>query len=71
MSWREHAADVDESYRRWSSAPRCDEPLRFAAYIAALDREETSAGAYQRSLDDLERWLPGLSAWPGDSNGVT
>ena len=30
----------------------------FAAYIAALDQEQTAAAMYAESISELERWLP-------------
>ena len=30
----------------------------FAAYIAALDHEQTAAAMYAESISELERWLP-------------
>jgi hypothetical protein len=60
IGWREHAAAVADAYLEWSVASPAEEPLRFTAYIAALDREENAAGAYARSLVELERCgLPG------------
>ena len=58
MEWREHADAVAECYERWSVAPGSERRLRFAAYAAALDREEIAARAYAESLVRLARWLP-------------
>ena len=66
VEWREAGAEVAEVYRRWSVAPPADEPAWFAAYTAALDREEASANAYAQSIGDVERWLPGWGGHPGD-----
>jgi hypothetical protein len=30
----------------------------FAAYIAALDQEQTAAAMYAESISERERWLP-------------
>jgi hypothetical protein len=34
------------------------EAVRFAAYLAALDEEQTAAAVYAKSIGELERWLP-------------
>jgi hypothetical protein len=56
--WREHADGVADSYERWSAASRSERGLRFAAYAAALDREEIAARAYAESIVRLAQWLP-------------
>jgi hypothetical protein len=45
VSWREEAAAVRGAYDRWRVAHLPDLPLAYAAYRAALDREEHAAGA--------------------------
>jgi hypothetical protein len=50
VDWREECRFVWDAYRRWSSACRADAALAFAAYAAALDREERAAAAYARRL---------------------
>jgi hypothetical protein len=57
LEWREHADAVADSYERWSAAARSERGLRFAAYRAALDREEIAARAYAESIVTLARWL--------------
>jgi hypothetical protein len=44
VSWREEAAAVRCAYEHWQAAQEADEVLAFAAYHAALDREELAAG---------------------------
>lgn len=44
--WRNASATLEEAYRRWSSAPEPDRGLAFAAYRAALDREECASIVY-------------------------
>jgi hypothetical protein len=45
VSWREEAAAVRGAYDQWRGAHQSDRPLAYAAYRAALDREEQAAGA--------------------------
>jgi hypothetical protein len=45
VSWREEAATVQMAYDRWQAG----EALAFAAYRAALDREEQGAKALRES----------------------
>lgn len=51
VAWREESVRVDTAYANWRGAPSGDRPLLFAAYLAALDREETAATDYQRMID--------------------
>lgn len=63
VAWREHAAVATDAYGEWSAAPTSEKAPRFTAYLAALDREEASAGSYAVAVADVERSLPhGLSA---------
>jgi len=57
VDWREEAQATSDAYRRWARGPADEETGRFAAYTAALDQEEASAVAYERSNTELERWL--------------
>jgi hypothetical protein len=57
VEWREELDASDEAYRGWREAPSSEEPWRFAAYIAALDREQAAADSYAASITDLLRWL--------------
>ncbi len=50
VNWREACAEVASAYQRWSVAARRDEALTFSAYLAALDREERAASAYQQAI---------------------
>lgn len=43
--WRTRCEEVRGNYERFSSAPRADRALAFAAFEAALDREESAAEA--------------------------
>lgn len=51
VMWREEAAGVGEAYDSWTIARGDGGSLMFAAYLAALDREERAAGEYQRFVD--------------------
>ena len=48
--WRQKSAAVEEAYGRWSCAPEADRALAFAAYKAALDREECASVVYGNHL---------------------
>jgi hypothetical protein len=52
-AWREECAHLDVAYRRFSIASPPDRPLAFAAYIAALDREESAARVYADQIDHV------------------
>jgi hypothetical protein len=51
VSWREEAAGVQSAYVHWQAAQEPDESLAFAAYRAALDREELAAGMLRESAE--------------------
>jgi hypothetical protein len=38
--WMDECKDVQEAYERWANAPTGEASLAFAAYCAALEREE-------------------------------
>jgi hypothetical protein len=46
IDWREECAEVWSAYERWVRAPEIDDAGAFAAYRAALDREECASHAY-------------------------
>jgi hypothetical protein len=48
--WRMSCTSVWAAYRQWSSAPKTDAELAYAAYTAALDREDASASVYSRLM---------------------
>jgi hypothetical protein len=54
VSWREECATVENAYRNWLRARREDRSAAFAAYSAALDREEYAAAAYRRLVEDAQ-----------------
>ena len=47
LTWREESAAVGTSYRIWTVAVRPQRDSAFAAYEAALEREELAASAYR------------------------
>jgi hypothetical protein len=49
LAWVDAADDAHEAYLAWRDANRVEGSLAFAAYQAALDREETAACALQRA----------------------
>ena len=55
--WRDECSTVQAAYRRWRSAAGADSTFAFAAYAAALDREERAAVQYQAALREGERLL--------------
>jgi hypothetical protein len=48
--WREACTEVHEAYERFSEASRADRPAAFAAYFAALDREQQAATTYREQV---------------------
>jgi hypothetical protein len=46
VAWRTACRRVDETYRRWATAPEAQRALAFASYRAALDLEEESANRH-------------------------
>jgi hypothetical protein len=50
VAWREETGTVETAYRNWLRVDRQDRDLAFAAYCAALDREEYAAAEYERLI---------------------
>ncbi len=50
VDWREECLSLWSAYQLWSSVPSPDRALAFAAYRAALDREEAACQAYAAHL---------------------
>jgi hypothetical protein len=46
VEWREECIVLWEAYERWKAVPPAETALAFAAYRAALDREEWAAHVY-------------------------
>jgi hypothetical protein len=57
LDWRDECAAVADAYRNWSNAVASESALSFAAYVAALDREERAAGQYELVLGKAHRVL--------------
>ena len=55
LDWREETAAVTDAYASWTGASADEEGRRFAAYAAALDREEAAARGYADALANGER----------------
>jgi hypothetical protein len=55
MHWRNAAAAVGDAYRVWRRAPAAREAAHFAAYMAALDKEEATATRYAMAVMNLDR----------------
>jgi hypothetical protein len=51
--WREECAALRASYDRWRDAEPHGEPFAYAAYAAALDREERAAVVYRDCADRI------------------
>jgi hypothetical protein len=71
IDWREGERGVADAYARWTDAPRAEQPMRFAAYNAALDREEAAAKDYAESIGELARWLARHGAPDGNRQDGT
>jgi hypothetical protein len=56
VDWREECEAVRDAYTSWLSAPPEEGELPFAAYGAALDREQSAAAVYRIALGRLERF---------------
>jgi hypothetical protein len=57
VEWREECDAVRATYERSSRTAGVDRTMWFAAYNAALDREECAAGAFAASVRRLGRFL--------------
>ena len=55
MDWRADAAAVADAYSVWQRAPAAREAANFAAYMAALDKEEAAAARYGMVVKNLDR----------------
>jgi hypothetical protein len=50
VDWREASAAARGAYGGWARAARGDRPGAFAAYVAALDREERAGTRYAQVI---------------------
>jgi hypothetical protein len=48
--WRVECADVQASYERFLDTPPADRAAAFAAYFAALDREQSACDSYAEQV---------------------
>jgi hypothetical protein len=48
LAWCAESAAVETAYERWSTATAAEAAGAFAAYVAALDREELASADYAR-----------------------
>jgi hypothetical protein len=55
VSWREECQCVGLAYQSWARAERDELRLAFAAYLAALDREEHAARIYAEHIERVGR----------------
>jgi hypothetical protein len=63
---RVRCLDVEACYVAWSDAERSDRGAAFAAYHAALDREQSAARTHERSIARLRAQCAttsGLVGW--------
>ena len=59
FSWREACLHVSHAYTRWTSETGIGGTLAYAAYLAALDREQTAAETYGRLVRQAGRLVSG------------
>ena len=55
MEWREECDALAEAYAGWESVAAADRELAFAAYQAALDREQLASAVYSDSVERVQR----------------
>jgi len=53
VGWRDACTAVAVSYENWKCSDRTDNTLAFSVYVAALDREEQAATAYERAVTQV------------------
>jgi hypothetical protein len=70
LDWLAQSEAVKAAYRVWSRAPRTDAALPFAAYGAALDREERAATLYRSVIDRVEQLFGGEEHLAGARQGA-
>jgi hypothetical protein len=52
---REECHEVRLAYQRWADSERGESALAYAAYVAALDREEHAARTYADHIEHVRR----------------
>jgi hypothetical protein len=70
LDWRAEAEAVDAAYGVWSRAPQAEGALAFAAYGAAVDREERAATVYRSVIDRIEQLFGGEERLAGARPGA-
>jgi hypothetical protein len=55
VSWREACHAVRQAYERWADSDRGQRGLAYPEYVAALDREEHVARAYEHQIERTSR----------------
>ena len=70
LDWLAESEAVSAAYRVWSRAARTDGALPFAAYRAALDREERAATVYHSVIDQVEQLFGGEERLAGARPGA-
>lgn len=55
VTWREESTAVAAAYQAWRRATRDERWLGYAAYVAALDREERAAGEFRLLVEQVQR----------------
>jgi hypothetical protein len=53
IDWRWDAAGVWDAYAAWVNAPASEKSSRFAAYIAAVDQEQSAATSYASVVENV------------------
>ena len=57
LEWREECSAVSLAYSRWASADASEASFSYAAYAAALEREERASELYAGVVADVAKIL--------------
>jgi hypothetical protein len=71
FDWLAESEAVNAAYGVWARAARTEAALPFAAYGAALDREERAATVYYSVIDRIEQLFGGDERLAAARPGVT
>ena len=71
LEWLTECDAVNAAYGAWSRAARSRRALPFAAYGAALDREERAAVVYHSAIERIEQLFDGGARRAGARPEVT
>jgi hypothetical protein len=55
VEWREECSFLSRAYENWSDFPVHERELAFAAYRAALDREQAASAVYSDCIEKVQR----------------